>query len=65
MHRRTHRNKIEKPYWLQLPISELLLRYDHRDRNRDSFIFVKQQGCFRYKTEKVNTTIDFSIFGLV
>ena len=37
----------------------------HRDNNRASFTFVYQKGCFQYKTEKVNTTIEFRIFKLV
>ena len=36
-----------------------------RDNNRTSYTFIYQKGCFQYKTEKVNTTIEFCIFELV
>ena len=44
---------------------KVLLPYDRSGRNRTSFIFVYQKGCFRYKTEKVNTIIEFCIFELI
>ena len=47
---------MKKPCWRQLPISKSLFLYDHRD---------SKKGCFRYKTEKVNTTTEFHIFELV
>ena len=43
IHRHTHRNKIKKPCWRQLPISTSLIPYGRRDSNRASFIFVFQK----------------------
>ena len=56
IHRRTHRSKIKKPRWRQLPTSKSLLSYGRRDSKKE---------CFWYKTEKLNTTIEFCIFELV
>ena len=44
---------------------KVLLPYNRSDRNRTSFIFVYQKRCFRYKTKKVNTIIEFYIFELI
>ena len=62
---RTHCNKIRKSCWLQQAISKSLLLQDRRDNNRALFTFVYQKGCSWYKTEKVNTTIEFCILELV
>ena len=37
----------------------------HIDNTRASLAFVYQKECFRYKTEKVNSTIELCIFELV
>ena len=39
--------------------------YSRKDSNHASFIFFYQKGCFWYKTEKVNITIEFCIFELI
>ena len=46
-----------------MPISKSQLLF--KDNNCISFTFVYRKGCFRYKIEKVNTTIEFCIFELV
>ena len=56
IHRRTHRNKTKKSCWRQLLISKSLLSYGRKDIEKE---------CFRYKTKKMNTKIEFCIFELI
>ena len=58
----TRQQNKKKPCWRQLPISKSLVA---GTIIYFSLTFVYQKGCFRYKAEKENTTIEFCTFELV